>query len=40
MSGVGRFVLIDDDTLEAANVVRHVADLREVGRPSLKRSPI
>ncbi len=33
MSGVGRFVLIDDDTLEAANVVRHVADLREVGRP-------
>jgi molybdopterin/thiamine biosynthesis adenylyltransferase len=33
MSGVGKFVLIDDDTLEAANVVRHVADLREVGRP-------
>lgn len=33
MSGVGRFVLIDDDTLETANVVRHVADLREVGRP-------
>lgn len=33
MSGVGKFVLIDDDTLEAANVVRHIADLREVGRP-------
>jgi molybdopterin/thiamine biosynthesis adenylyltransferase len=33
MSGVGSFVLIDDDTLEAANVVRHVADLRDVGRP-------
>lgn len=33
MSGVGRFVLIDDDTLETGNVVRHVADLREVGRP-------
>ena len=33
MSGVGKFVLIDDDTLEAANVVRHVADLRAVGVP-------
>ena len=33
MSGVGKFVLIDDDTLEAANVVRHVADLRAVGLP-------
>src|SRR5512143_2959619 len=33
MSGVGKFVLIDDDMLETANVVRHVADLREVGRP-------
>lgn len=33
MSGVGKFVLIDDDTLEAVNVVRHVADLRDVGRP-------
>lgn len=32
MSGVGKFVLIDDDTLEAANVVRHIADLRDVGR--------
>jgi molybdopterin/thiamine biosynthesis adenylyltransferase len=33
MSGVGKFALIDDDTLETGNVVRHVADLREVGRP-------
>lgn len=33
MSGVGKFVLIDDDTLEVGNVVRHVADLRDVGRP-------
>lgn len=33
MSGVGHFVLVDDDTLEEANVVRHVADRREVGRP-------
>jgi molybdopterin/thiamine biosynthesis adenylyltransferase len=33
MSGVGHFVLVDDDTLETANVVRHVADLREVGKP-------
>lgn len=33
MSGVGRFVLIDDDVLEAANVVRHANDLRDVGRP-------
>lgn len=33
MSGVGQFVLIDDDRLEAVNIVRHVADLRDVGRP-------
>lgn len=32
MSGVGQFTLIDDDVLEAANVVRHVCDLRDVGR--------
>ncbi|GAB4548578.1 MAG: hypothetical protein OHK0023_11890 [Anaerolineae bacterium] len=35
MSGVGRFVLIDDDHIEAANVVRHVADLRYVGWPKV-----
>lgn len=33
MSGVGHFVLIDDDILEANNVVRHVADHRYVGQP-------
>ena len=33
MSGVGHFILVDDDTLEPANVVRHVADARDVGRP-------
>lgn len=32
MSGVGRFVLIDDDIVEAHNVVRHVADHRDTGR--------
>jgi molybdopterin/thiamine biosynthesis adenylyltransferase len=33
MSGVGKFVLVDSDLLEASNVVRHVADYRYVGRP-------
>lgn len=33
MSGVGHFILIDREDLEAANVLRHVADLRDVGRP-------
>jgi molybdopterin/thiamine biosynthesis adenylyltransferase len=32
MSGVRQFVLIDHDVLEAVNVVRHVADSRDVGR--------
>src|SRR5438552_19147542 len=36
MSGVGRFVLIDDDVIEAANVVRHVADLRYIGQPKVE----
>ncbi len=31
MSGVGNFVLVDDDLLESGNVTRHVADLRYVG---------
>lgn len=35
MSGVGGFVLVDDDTLEAHNVVRHVADHRAVGQPKV-----
>jgi molybdopterin/thiamine biosynthesis adenylyltransferase len=33
MSGVGKFVLVDSDLMEANNVVRHVADTRYVGRP-------
>lgn len=33
MSGVGKFVLVDDDVLEAANIVRHVADRRYLGQP-------
>ena len=32
MSGVGRFVLVDEDQLEPTNIVRHVADARYVGR--------
>ncbi len=32
MSGVGRFILIDDDVLEPANIVRHAADRRDLGR--------
>jgi molybdopterin/thiamine biosynthesis adenylyltransferase len=35
MSGVGHFVLIDDDRLETGNVVRHMGDLRDVGRPKV-----
>ena len=33
MSGVGHFVLVDDDTLELTNIVRHVADSDDIGRP-------
>ena len=33
MSGVGHFVLVDDDTLEANNVMRHVADSLMIGQP-------
>jgi molybdopterin/thiamine biosynthesis adenylyltransferase len=36
MSGVGRFVLIDDDVIEVANVVRHVCDRRDIGRPKVE----
>lgn len=32
MSGVGNFVLVDNDVIEAGNVTRHVADLRHVGQ--------
>lgn len=30
--GVGKFILIDPDHLEESNVVRHVCDLRDVGK--------
>lgn len=36
MSGVGRFILIDNDVMEPANVVRHAADLRYVGQPKVQ----
>jgi molybdopterin/thiamine biosynthesis adenylyltransferase len=36
MSGVGSFVLIDADTLDENNVVRHVADRRYVGQPKVE----
>jgi molybdopterin/thiamine biosynthesis adenylyltransferase len=36
MSGVGSFLLIDDDVLDAHNVVRHVADSRYVGQPKVE----
>lgn len=32
MSGVGKFVLVDDDVLEESNIVRHVADRRYLGQ--------
>jgi len=32
MSGVGQFVLVDNDVLEEGNVVRHVADRRYLGQ--------
>lgn len=40
MSGVGKFVLVDDDTLEAANIVRHVADRQHVGTPKTEAMAI
>lgn len=36
MSGVGRFILVDDDILETANVLRHAAGLEHVGRPKVE----
>ena len=32
MSGIGEFVLVDNDDLEPGNVTRHVCDLRDIGR--------
>jgi molybdopterin/thiamine biosynthesis adenylyltransferase len=36
MSGVGAFVLVDNDVIEPNNIVRHVADSRYVGRPKVE----
>jgi molybdopterin/thiamine biosynthesis adenylyltransferase len=36
MSGVQRFILVDDDTLDAQNIVRHVADSRYIGQPKVQ----
>jgi hypothetical protein len=32
MSGIGNFILVDDDVLEEGNIVRHVADRRYIGQ--------
>jgi molybdopterin/thiamine biosynthesis adenylyltransferase len=36
MSGVGKFILIDNDMLETGNIVRHAADARYVGQPKVE----
>jgi molybdopterin/thiamine biosynthesis adenylyltransferase len=36
MSGVGNFVLIDDDALEPGNVVRHIADSLFIGQAKVE----
>lgn len=36
MSGVGNFLLIDPETLSPANVVRHAAGARFIGRPKVE----
>lgn len=36
MSGVKKFILLDDDVLEATNIVRHVADNRYLGQPKVE----
>ncbi len=36
MSGVENFILLDDDILEPANIVRHVADNRYLGQPKVE----
>lgn len=35
MSGVGHFILVDDDVIEETNIVRHVADRRYIGQPKV-----
>src|SRR5690606_666892 len=36
MTGVQRFILLADDVLDAHNIVRHVADYRDIGRPKVE----
>lgn len=36
MSGIGKFVLVDADILEESNVVRHVCDRRDIGKPKVE----
>ncbi len=36
MSGIGHFTLIDPDILDEGNIVRHIADSRDVGRPKVE----
>lgn len=36
MSGVGKFVLVDDDVLEETNIVRHIADRRYLGQSKVE----
>ncbi|MCQ3931837.1 MAG: hypothetical protein DPW16_15400 [Chloroflexi bacterium] len=36
MSGVQRFILVDDDVLDPQNIVRHVADGRYIGKPKVE----
>jgi molybdopterin/thiamine biosynthesis adenylyltransferase len=36
MLGVGNFILIDDDVLDEANLVRHVCDARDIGRSKVE----
>lgn len=36
MTGVTNFILVDDDILDDHNIVRHVADHRDVGRPKVE----
>jgi len=36
MSGIENFVLVDDDTLDAVNLTRHVADQHDLGKPKVE----
>ncbi|MCB9436932.1 MAG: ThiF family adenylyltransferase [Anaerolineales bacterium] len=36
MTGIRRFILVDDDVLDVQNIVRHVADSRAIGQPKVQ----